>query len=93
MICKKYIRVVGASGPVLICYLLPDKLITDKYLNKDNHDALSRLIINNRYTKRFTRMELICIVMKQEELQDKVLHCVKIWVQVEIEVLDALVFE
>ena len=38
-------------------------------------------------------MEVVCIVVKQEELQDKVLHCVKIWVQVDIEVLDALVFE
>ena len=65
---QKNRRGVGASCSVLLCYLHPSELISDRYPNKDKRDTLSRLIITQREVIRVTRREQLCIFMKYKDV-------------------------
>ena len=79
----------GVSVSVLLCYLHPSKLISDRYPNKDNIDALSGPIVTPRDVIRVTRREQLCIFMKHEEFGDHELYSVQKWVIVIREVSEA----
>ena len=84
---------VGDSWLVILRWLHQEIFIADRYPNKDKYDSLSGIIITRREVIRFTRREQLCIFMQHEEFEDHMLHCVKMWVIVNIEVYDRHVFE
>ena len=89
---RKNIRGVGASCLLLLPYVRPLKFISDRLPKFYNHDELSARKMNKREFKIYTRREQMFIAVKHEDSQDKELQCVKSWVRLVIEVLDALCF-
>ena len=79
---QKKRRGVGASCSVLLRYLLPAKLISNRYPNKDKRDALGGLIITQRDIIRVTRREQLYIFMKHEDFGDHELNSVQKWARV-----------
>ena len=55
---------VGASFLVLLSYIHPAKLISERYINKEEHDALSGIIITQGEVKRVTIKDQLYIFMK-----------------------------
>ena len=89
---RKKRRGIGASCSVLIRYLYPSNLVSERYPNKDKCDALGGIIITKRDVRRFTRRGQLFIFMKHEDFKDKELHCVQRWVIVDTEGSDVHFF-
>ena len=81
MLREKNRQVIGASWSVLIFCLNSDKLIYDKYPNKDKCYEFCGLVINQRDMIRVTRREQLYIFIKHKDFVDHDLHCIQKWVR------------
>ena len=84
---------IGASFLVLLKYFHPDKLISDRYYNKENCDAISGIIITRREVMRVTRREQICIFINHKYLEYHEFHCVQMLVRFIREGIETHVFK
>ena len=57
-------------------------MISDRYPNKDNRDALGGIIITWIDVIRVTRREQLCIFIKHEDFEEHKLHSVQKWFRV-----------